>query len=55
MPPPGRHAGPAPELGQGAGLTGQFPGAGLGAQRGQDIRHGLQPRRDIPVPGKQRR
>lgn len=55
MPPRHRHASPAPELGQGAGLTGQFPQTGLGAQRGQDIRHGLQRGPDIPFPGKQRR
>jgi hypothetical protein len=54
MPSWHRHAGPAPKLGQGAGLTGQFSQAGLGAQRGQDVRHGLQPGRDIPLPGKQR-
>jgi hypothetical protein len=48
-------AGPAPELGQGAGLAGQFPGARFGAQRAQDIRHRQQPGRDIPFPGKQRR
>jgi hypothetical protein len=53
MPPWCRYASPPAELGHGAGLAGQFPGAGLGAQRGQNVRHGLQLGRDIPFPGKQ--